>query len=283
MDRPFAIAALAVADLVAMIQLRPRVPALFGHLSAPDRWIAEVGPDRALGAVVGAALWLAAVWLAVGLLAAALARLPGSVGRCAGRLGRILLPRIVHRLVIGSAGLGLLLAPAAAGASPAAPSGPATASAAPRLPTPVWPIGPLSSAADRGTGGSRLVPVDDGRAGASATGTGRTSVPVPAWPTFDASPPLPRSAAPLQANRAPASRASHGGQVSVRPGDSLWLIAARRLGAHASAAQIADAWPRWYSRNEAVIGDDPALIRPGQILHALSPRSSSPNTEQPRP
>ena len=54
--------------------------------------------------------------------------------------------------------------------------------------------------------------------------------------------------------------------VVVRPGDSLWLIAARRLGAQASIAEVARAWPRWYAANRGAIGDDPDVIHPGQAL-----------------
>ena len=54
--------------------------------------------------------------------------------------------------------------------------------------------------------------------------------------------------------------------VVVRPGDSLWLIAARRLGPTATDGEVAGAWPRWYAANRQLIGDDPELIRPGQRL-----------------
>lgn len=54
--------------------------------------------------------------------------------------------------------------------------------------------------------------------------------------------------------------------VVVRPGDSLWAIAARRLGGSASPATIAENWPRWYAANRALIGPDPDLIHPGQQL-----------------
>jgi nucleoid-associated protein YgaU len=56
--------------------------------------------------------------------------------------------------------------------------------------------------------------------------------------------------------------------VRVHPGDSLWLIAARHLGPAATSAQIAADWPRWYAVNRTVIGTDPALVLPGQLLHA---------------
>jgi nucleoid-associated protein YgaU len=54
--------------------------------------------------------------------------------------------------------------------------------------------------------------------------------------------------------------------VLVAPGDSLWRIAARRLGPGADDAAIAREWPRWYAANRAVIGADPNLIHPGQRL-----------------
>lgn len=58
-------------------------------------------------------------------------------------------------------------------------------------------------------------------------------------------------------------------RVTVRPGDSLWAIAARHLAAHgleAERAAVARLWPRVYDANEGVLGTDPDLIRPGQRL-----------------
>lgn len=54
--------------------------------------------------------------------------------------------------------------------------------------------------------------------------------------------------------------------VVVRAGDSLWTIAADRLGSRASDAEIAAEWQRIYAANHHVLGDDPALIEPGQRL-----------------
>lgn len=56
------------------------------------------------------------------------------------------------------------------------------------------------------------------------------------------------------------------GRVVVRAGDSLWSIAARELGPNASAEAIAARWPEWYAANRQVIGSDPDLILPGQVL-----------------
>jgi nucleoid-associated protein YgaU len=54
--------------------------------------------------------------------------------------------------------------------------------------------------------------------------------------------------------------------VVVRPGDTLWTIAARRLGTTATPALTAATWPRWYAANRPLIGPDPDLILPGQRL-----------------
>ena len=54
----------------------------------------------------------------------------------------------------------------------------------------------------------------------------------------------------------------------MRRGDSLWAIAARHLGPGATDAEVAEEWPRWYAANRAVIGPDPDLVLPGQVLRA---------------
>ncbi|WP_202033141.1 LysM peptidoglycan-binding domain-containing protein [Nocardioides sp. WS12] len=55
--------------------------------------------------------------------------------------------------------------------------------------------------------------------------------------------------------------------VRVRPGDSLWTIAARELGPGASAAQVTSYWHRIHAANADVIGSDPDLLLPDQQLH----------------
>lgn len=47
--------------------------------------------------------------------------------------------------------------------------------------------------------------------------------------------------------------------VTVEAGDSLWSIAAERLGA-------GDRWPEIYALNRAAVGPDPDVIRPAQRL-----------------
>jgi hypothetical protein len=112
----------------------------------------------------------------------------------------------------------------------------------------------------------------------------------PAEPAVDTQPAIPAEAAPAAAGstadavpnaataptRLPPSTeltterdaAAKTADVIVRPGDSLWSIAAENLPSGATTAQIDAAWREWYRANRDVIGDDPNLIRPGQHLKA---------------
>lgn len=70
----------------------------------------------------------------------------------------------------------------------------------------------------------------------------------------------------LEAAPDPASVRSH----TVQPGECLWRIAAAWLRADSesepSSAAVAAFWPTIYVENEEIIGDDPNLILPGQVL-----------------
>lgn len=59
---------------------------------------------------------------------------------------------------------------------------------------------------------------------------------------------------------------------TVTSGDELWSIAARALGTE-DPRRIARYWPRIHRLNRAVIGADPSLIYPGQVLR-LPPECS---------
>jgi glyoxylase-like metal-dependent hydrolase (beta-lactamase superfamily II) len=54
--------------------------------------------------------------------------------------------------------------------------------------------------------------------------------------------------------------------VVVRTGDTLWALAERRLPTPATDRQVSAAWQAAYRRNRGVIGPDPDLILPGQVL-----------------
>ena len=232
---------LGAGDAAALVLLRPDVVRLAGHLGTLHSRLAAA-PDAVLGELAAALTWLAAAWLALGLLAALGTTLPGTVGRVADRASRALLPATLRGLVAGSAGLGVLLAPAASLAGPPPPS------TGTSLPAPAWPvsIGPAVPT-------TPASPPGPSPAAGPATPAGPSPhVPPPVWPAQRPAPP-------------PAST------VRVQPGDSLWLIAARRLGPDATPTQIADEWPRWYAANRAAIGPDPDVIHSGQLFTAPEP------------
>ncbi len=110
-----------------------------------------------------------------------------------------------------------------------------------------------------------------------------TTAAVPAWPSEGEAwqRPAPRASAPPSTPSAPApapapapSQAAPAGAVAgadpaevvVRPGDSLWRIAEQHLPPEAPPTAVAAAWPQWWSANRAVVGDDPDLLVPGQVL-----------------
>lgn len=63
--------------------------------------------------------------------------------------------------------------------------------------------------------------------------------------------------------RHPAGKATKSSVVTVQRGDSLWTIAAERVG-HDDADEC---WPALYRRNRGVIGGDPNHIEPHQKLN----------------
>lgn len=61
-------------------------------------------------------------------------------------------------------------------------------------------------------------------------------------------------------------------KLLVRPGDSLWSIAAAELGPSATETEISQRWQELYQANESTIGSDPHLIYPGVEL--VTPENS---------
>jgi nucleoid-associated protein YgaU len=69
--------------------------------------------------------------------------------------------------------------------------------------------------------------------------------------------------APLEPAPRAGAVAAEVGDLEVRPGDTLWELSARHLGAPV-------AWPRLHAANEAQVRD-PDLIFPGQRLRLPGP------------
>ncbi|TCC36554.1 LysM peptidoglycan-binding domain-containing protein [Kribbella speibonae] len=135
-----------------------------------------------------------------------------------------------------------------ASARPAAPTGPVDSTASPTAQpkSSDQPTDAPKSGNNLPAGGEKGV--SDGPVG------GRARVGVPDRPT---------SGAPTRYTEL---RAAVPVRVVVRKGDSLWSIAARELGPSATTQAIAARWPDWYAANRHVIGNDPDLILPGQVL-----------------
>lgn len=170
--------------------------------------------------------WLLAGWLLLGVSMTAGAHLPGGVGRLASAAARAVVPTALRRAVELALGLTVLVG---ATASPAA----ASSATAPSAPPP-----PAAAAVTDLDWGAPL-PEE------------------PAPPAADAPPPPPARAAPAR----PAQAA-----VLVRPGDTLWALAAQELGGAATDRAIAQRWPAWWQANRDVLGSDPDLLVPGQQL-----------------
>jgi hypothetical protein len=92
-----------------------------------------------------------------------------------------------------------------------------------------------------------------------------TATPTSSQPSRAPSEIAPSDAAPIGAALMGAETQPSSAYV-VQPGDSLWRITEALLGANASVAQIAEAWPVLYEANHDSIGDNPSLIQPGLAL-----------------
>lgn len=218
-------------------------------------------------------------WLAIGVCASTVQLLRG------GRRPQIS-PRAVHRLVGVLLGVGLTLTPLAANAAGSAGTVKTPAAASVTITDPGWgasatgtsviatptaetpqarPPGNQAPTTPEATAPPSPAPTPSApTAGApkSSAPTGTEGAWIPAPPTRGATTAAP--ADPLVVGQPRTD--THTEEVVVVRGDTLWDIAARQLGPDASAAEIADAWGRWYEANRSVIGDDADLILPGQRL-----------------
>jgi hypothetical protein len=226
---------------------------LLGHGVAHE-WASVRGPgpaafDEALVLVAGIAGLLVEAWLVLSTLAALLAYVPGRCGRLAQGLAQAWAPAMSRRLaaaVLGVAAVGTV-APAAALAvgppSPPALSGARAPGEATILPGPGFTLS--TSAAPQADG------------------------PSPGW--TPSRPVVRPQVSPALLSTSPPAAGSD--RVVVHRGDTLWDIVRRRLGPHASDAEVARVWPHWHAANLTVIGPDPDVLLPGQILRAPDPAS----------
>lgn len=102
-----------------------------------------------------------------------------------------------------------------------------------------------------------------------ATPPSLAGLPLPDRATGDAAPPADGADANARSDRS--GQVLGDSRVRVRAGDSLWSIAERRLGPRATVVELVDYWQRTYELNRVVIGPDPDVILPGQLLELPPP------------
>jgi nucleoid-associated protein YgaU len=241
--------ALLTARWLTGLAVGTAVEAARGVPLSPDAVL--VGLAAALGAAgVG--------WLALGAVLEGLARVPGAVGAGAAVLSAAVSPRVVRRAagVLLGVGLGAGLGTGPALAGPARAATAAVAEGVGRAADPedaVVAVG--ADARPRAAGGLDL------------PDPGWRPAPDPRWvPGPPVVRPQPDVTQVSAASRRPGFGSEH--EVVVRRGDSLWAIAARHLGPRATDGEVAAEWPRWYAANRDVVGPDPDLLLPGQVLRS---------------
>jgi nucleoid-associated protein YgaU len=216
------------AIAVALAALTPAIPDMTGALATAQRTADTAGPDVLVISAAGLLAWAVWCWGAVGLALTAATALPGVLGGGARLLVHVMLPAGARRGAALALGVGLGV------------------------------VGPLLGTA----AGLPLIP------SASAAPAGST---VPDWPAAEATSATPDWPARSTATVPdwPAGPDVTGAHVVVR-GDCLWHIAAGRLldelGRSPSNGEVAMAVQAWWSANADVIGPDPDLLLPGQVL-----------------
>ena len=261
------IAALATGALVLGAGVETALAASAGRQWATVLAPGPSQPGEVVGAVLATAAVLVGAWLALTTLASLLGHLPGRVGRLLDSWSRSWSPAAVRRVaaVLVGAGVSGVLAP-----------GSAVGAAAP-APSPGFAVTAPATGAAMGGSGAGQRPVAPG-----------FTVPAPGWARTgqQAAAPGPvqtgqQAAAPGWVPQRPVVRPQpspdlvaatprrpSGAEVVVLRGDSLWSIVARHLGPDATDAEVAAEWPRWHAANRSVIGEDPDVLLPGQVLHA---------------
>jgi nucleoid-associated protein YgaU len=92
-----------------------------------------------------------------------------------------------------------------------------------------------------------------------------SALAAPSYALAEGPRPDPLAGLPLP-DRAQGGAAPAGSTVVVRPGDSLWAVAERTFVGPATDRQVCRRWQAIYHDNRGLIGPDPDLIRPGQVL-----------------
>lgn len=265
------------ASIGAAAGLGTIAPRLFVAASRTDADAALMHLLLALTCIVTAVL---CAYLALVSILAAHCRIvdPGTVsGRVALRALRILAPRIARRISATAltASAAVLVAPPLV-AAPAPHDAPAVSVSSEAPISLAWSGSPAPS-----LGWAPEVADEPARIADLAPATAPTSASAPASAHGQTHSTEPTTAPEPTTALEPTSSAGPSA-VTVRSGDSLWLIADRILGPGADdPIQIHRLVRALHETNRAVIGPDPDRLEPGQVL--LIPSTSSHRTAQELP
>jgi hypothetical protein len=230
--------------LVAAPRWAPRLPA--ATWTAWWSWV-EADPQRALTMLAAGSAWLLAAWLLVVTALMVLATSTRGSGQAARRAAEALTPRVARGLLKGLIGAAVVVSaagPAIAAPAPVPVAGTAALPSLAPVPAPVIAAPPLPPLLDLDRPRQMLSP--------------RAPATPPAVPRN-----IPKAAVPPAA---PPPAAARRQTYRVRPGDTLWGLAAARLPAGSSPTRITRAWQQWYLANRQEIGPDPNLLLVGEAL-----------------
>ncbi|MGY1821207.1 hypothetical protein [Geodermatophilus sp. SYSU D00079] len=255
------------------------------------------GAETLLVGGVAAVAWTVWAWGLLGLVLTALSTVPGAVGALSRGLTRHVLPAGARRAAAVALGVGL-----AAGAPLLTACGPGSAAAAPAAtaePAGTAEPTPPGTVADRpgpiadwpGPIGDSPGPVADWSSATGRAPAGTPPAPAPPPAAAESAPPAteptPPTVAPAPPAPAPATAPTTGaggpsaavpdwplpapGTHVVLRGECLWGIASadlrERTGRTPAGGEVAAAVHAWWQANTAVIGPDPDVLLPGQVLH----------------
>ncbi len=309
----------AIPLLAALTLLEVALVRTTGPVAAQARTLGSLGdpltdPVAGLLAVLALVAELLAAYLLLVVAMWLAARLPGAPGLLAARGVRLIalppLSRALDGLLGGVLLAQIVLAPAAARAQPAAPPDhPPTAGAmlaagtvaAVATPEPGSrpPEHPSTAAASALAGGASVAAVEE-IPSTSSTVPSPPWVPLPTWlggsqpsGTSSTTPTttVPRRPSP-SSPEGEGREADRGGDAGapgtevgrpyvIRPGDTLWGVAAAHLPRGGRSAARIDRYWRWiHAANRGVLGDDPHLIHPGTRL-VLPPAEPSVRPQRP--
>ena len=264
---------------------------------------------------VGAVAWVAYCWLVVAVLATVLEQAPGVVGRGASVVAARITSQASRALLRSALGVAAVT-PLTIGVAHATPGNGTHTSTEPRSTIQLtndptagsrpWPsVEPRSTVELAGStpvgsprSGSPVdwraiekpssieltgqPPATSNRMGkpAKQAPAGRTGAPAKAPVGQVAVPDRPTTGAPTRYTHLQSGQVARAASHVVKQDDSLWSVAAAELGPKATDETIAARWPQWYAANRQLIGPDPNLIHPGQVLNPPAPSHPVPPTHQ---